>query len=68
MPNRLNEWCEQHGATVTDMADLCGLSVSYLSLIVREKREPPATTKLAIARALGERVRDLFPPAEQVSA
>lgn len=67
MANRLNEWCEEHKATATDVADLSGLSVSYLSLIMREKREPSPRAKLLIARALGQRVRELF-PVDQESA
>jgi transcriptional regulator with XRE-family HTH domain len=65
--NRLLEWCDEHAATVTDLADLTGYSVSYLSLIARGKREPTPLTKLAIARALGERVRELF-PADRVAS
>lgn len=61
----LGRWCAEHDAGPTELADLTGYSVSYMSLIVAGRREPPARAKVAIARALGVRVRDLWPPAER---
>ena len=61
MSSRLLEWCAEHDATITDVSGLSGYSVAYLSLISRGKRIPPPQVKIAIARALGERVADLFP-------
>jgi hypothetical protein len=60
--NHLAAWCTEHGATYTDISDLSGYSLSYVSLIASGKRDAPGHVKLAIARALGTRVRNLFPP------
>ena len=49
----------------TALADLTGYSTSYMSLIASGRREPPARVKLAIARAIGMRVRDLWPPSDR---
>ena len=61
----LSRWCAEHDAGPTELADLTGYSVSYMSLIASGRREPPARVKVAIARAIGVRVRDLWPPAER---
>lgn len=58
---RLLEWCQENDFTITDVSGLTGYSVSYLSSIARGKREPGPRVKVTIARALGERVGDLFP-------
>jgi hypothetical protein len=58
----LQEWCEEHEAGPTALADLSGYSVGYMSLILSGRREPPAHVKVAIANAIGKRVRDLWPP------
>jgi transcriptional regulator with XRE-family HTH domain len=44
-----------------DLADAIGVSPSYISLILSGKREPPLHVRSAIARALGARVKDLWP-------
>ena len=64
----LGRWCAEHGAGPTELADLTGYSISYMSLIASGRREPPARVKLAIARAVGMRVRDLWPPVERKAA
>jgi transcriptional regulator with XRE-family HTH domain len=61
MPSRLTEWCAEHDRTITEVADLSGYSVAYLSLVARGKREPSPDVKVTIARALRARVADLFP-------
>lgn len=46
---------------VIDLADATELSPSYISLILSGKREAPLHVRSAIARALGTRVKDLWP-------
>lgn len=60
-PNRLREWRELNDATMRDVAALCGLSESAISLIERRLREPSALVKIRIARALGVQVATIFP-------
>jgi hypothetical protein len=57
----LQEWCDEHDAGPTALADLSGYSTSYMSLILSGRREPPPHVKVAIANAIGKRVRDLWP-------
>ena len=52
----------EHKVRVIDLADATGYSPSYISLILSGKREAPLHVRSAIARALGARVRDLWPP------
>ena len=49
----------QRALTQEDLAGTLGLSVAYVSLIERGGRNPPFTTVVAIARALGVPARDL---------
>jgi len=49
----------QRGLTQETLADSLGLSVAYVSLIERGGRNPPFTTVVAIARALGVSPREL---------
>ncbi len=44
-----------------DLADATGYSPSYISLILSGKREAPLHVRSAIARALGTRVKVLWP-------
>lgn len=46
---------------VSDLADDIGYSPSYVSLILSGKREAPLHVRSAIARALGTRVKNLWP-------
>jgi transcriptional regulator with XRE-family HTH domain len=50
---------------VIDLADDTGYSPSYISLILAGKREPPLHVRSAIARALGTRVKALWPPGRE---
>ncbi len=46
--------CRKTGElTQSDLAEKLGISVAYVSLIERGGRNPPFTTVMAIARALG---------------
>ena len=49
----------QRRLTQEALADSLGLSVAYVSLIERGGRNPPFTTVIAIARALGVAPREL---------
>lgn len=49
----------QRALTQEELAGSLGLSVAYVSLIERGGRNPPYTTVVAIARALGVPARDL---------
>jgi transcriptional regulator with XRE-family HTH domain len=69
MANALREWRTARGWTLADVGGLTGLTVSYLSLIERGLRDPTPQVKIAIARRVGARVGELFPPErEQASA
>jgi transcriptional regulator with XRE-family HTH domain len=59
--NKLAEWCDSKGWTLTDAAGLTGYSPSYMSLIANGKRPLSPTAKVKIARRLGTRVAELFP-------
>jgi transcriptional regulator with XRE-family HTH domain len=49
----------ERGLTQEDLADALGISVAYVSLIERGGRNPPFTTVVAIANALGVRPAEL---------
>ncbi len=49
------------GMTQQDLAEALDLSIAYVSLIERGGRNPPYTTVVAIARALGVSPRGLLP-------
>jgi transcriptional regulator with XRE-family HTH domain len=50
---RVREQRRQKGMTQEALAEALDLSVAYVSLIERGGRNPPYTTVVAIARALG---------------
>jgi len=50
---RIREYRRTKGLTQENLAQALELSVAYVSLIERGGRNPPYTTVLAIARALG---------------
>ncbi len=50
---RVREHRRSRGLTQEDLAQSLDLSVAYVSLIERGGRNPPYTTVVAIARALG---------------
>lgn len=56
------------GLTQLQLARACGLSRNQMSDIFRGIRAARPAERLAIARALGKRVRDLFPAAEANAA
>jgi ribosome-binding protein aMBF1 (putative translation factor) len=56
---RVRGFRHDRGITQEDLAETLDLSVAYVSLIERGGRNPPYTTVVAIARALGVATRDL---------
>jgi transcriptional regulator with XRE-family HTH domain len=50
---RIRDGRKHRGQTQEDLAESLELSVAYVSLIERGGRNPPYTTVVAIARALG---------------
>ena len=50
----------ERGITQEALAEVLGVSISYVSLIERGGRNPPFTTVVVIARALGVTVRELL--------
>jgi transcriptional regulator with XRE-family HTH domain len=68
MPSALRAWRDRNGWTLDEVSGLTGVSVSYLSLVERGQREPPAATKVQIARGVGAKVGELFPAAEDAAA
>lgn len=61
--NGLRAWRERHGFKLEEVADLAGVSPSYLSRLERGERRLRPFDRLRIARALGVRIGELFPPA-----
>lgn len=58
---RIREYRLERGMTQRFLAESLDVSVAYVSLIERGNRNPPYTTLLAIARALGVSARRLLP-------
>jgi len=57
--DRVRALRHQRGVTQEQLAESLNLSVAYVSLIERGGRNPPYTTVVAIARALGVAPLDL---------
>ncbi len=57
---KIRAYRHERGLTQEALADSLKLSVAYVSLIERGGRNPPDTTVVAIARALGVSPRDIF--------
>ncbi len=57
--DRIREQRRSHGLTQEALAESLDLSVAYVSLIERGGRNPPYTTVVAIARALGVSPREI---------
>jgi transcriptional regulator with XRE-family HTH domain len=57
----LRTWRQTNGVTLEEIADLSGVSVPMLSRVERGQRRLSAMARIRLARALGVRVRDLFP-------
>ena len=56
---KVRSYRRERGLTQEALAESLHLSVAYVSLIERGGRNPPYTTMVAIARALGVSPRDL---------
>lgn len=62
----LRTWRQRHGLTLEEVADVTGVSVPMLSRVERGERRLSALARIRLARALGTRVRELFPPASPI--
>ncbi len=58
--SKIRRWRQQEGLTLSEVADLTGLSVAMLSLLERGQRQLLPRTKVQMARRLGVPVRELF--------
>lgn len=58
----LRAWREANGISLGELADVTGYSVPMLSRVERGQRHLSALARIRLARALGVRVRELFPP------
>jgi transcriptional regulator with XRE-family HTH domain len=58
---KIREWRERHGLRLEEVADLLGVSASYLSRLERGQRRLRPFDQVRAARALGAKVSDLFP-------
>ncbi len=56
---KVREYRHERGLTQEALAESLDLSVAYVSLIERGGRNPPYTTVVAIAHALGVSPRDM---------
>ncbi len=56
---KVRAYRHERGLTQEALAETLDLSVAYVSLIERGGRNPPFTTVVAIARALGVSTRDM---------
>jgi transcriptional regulator with XRE-family HTH domain len=57
----LRRWRVANDFTQNDVAGLAGVSEPLISLIESGQRNPGPRTKVAIARALGVKVGEIFP-------
>jgi transcriptional regulator with XRE-family HTH domain len=51
----------EQGWSEAELADLAGVTQAHLSYIENRQRNPGPRVQVALSRALGMRVRDLFP-------
>jgi transcriptional regulator with XRE-family HTH domain len=61
----LRRWRLRQGFSGYELADLAGISTAMVSMIETRERDPGPATKVRIARALGVRVRDIWPPIDE---
>jgi transcriptional regulator with XRE-family HTH domain len=61
MQNALRAWRKRRGWTLDEVSGLTGISAAHLSYMERGLREPAPAIKVQIARAVGEKVGELFP-------
>lgn len=62
MTARLRDWRTKHGLTLEELSDVTGYSIPMLSRVERGERGLSALARIRLARALGVKVRDIFPP------
>jgi hypothetical protein len=64
----LRRYREANDYLAVEVADLSGYSPTLISLIETHFKDPGPRAKVRIARALGCRVKDIFPPSELSTA
>jgi transcriptional regulator with XRE-family HTH domain len=57
----LRTWRERHGLRLQEVAELLGVSPSYVSRIERGQRRLRPLAQVRVARTLGARIGELFP-------
>lgn len=65
--NTLRRWREANALSLDEVSGLTGISVSELSRLERGLRSLPPLRRVDVARRLGVRLRDLFPPERAAS-
>ena len=60
--SKLKVWREKNRLSLTDLADLTGVSVTMFSRVENGERDFSPLEKVRIARVLRVRVREFFPP------
>jgi transcriptional regulator with XRE-family HTH domain len=63
----LREWRERRGLRLEEVADLLGVSVSYLSRLERGERRLRPLDQVRAARVLGVRVAEFLPATERLA-
>ncbi len=62
---RLRIWRAQRNWTLEEVAGLAGKSAAMISMVERGKRRLSPKAKVELARAVGAKVAELFPPEER---
>jgi CheY-like chemotaxis protein len=61
MQNNIRHWLRKKGGTQTWLSKHVGISCSYLSLIISDKRDPDLELAVKIAEALNVELKEVFP-------
>ena len=61
MHTLLKDWRTKHDLTLEEISDVTGYSVPMLSRVERGERQLNALARIRLARALGVKVREIFP-------
>ncbi len=59
---KLRAWREANAVTLEELSDVSGYSLAMLSRVERGERRLSALARIRLARSLGVKVRELFPP------
>ena len=58
----LRKWRTTHGITLEELSGVTGYSIPMLSRVERGERRLSALAQIQLARVIGAKVGDLFPP------